>query len=107
MGVPVLSLTGEKYISRVALSLMQPLDMSSFCAATPEQYVARAKALAGNLPALARIRAGLRARMQASSLCDARRYARALDDTYRKMWTRWCHEQANLPGKTEAQDVHV
>ena len=95
MGVPVLSLFGEKYISRVALSLMQPLDMSSFCAETPEQYVAKAKALAGNLPGLAQIRASLRARMQAGPLCDARRYACALEKAYRKMWQRWCHEQVN------------
>lgn len=97
MGVPVVSLTGEKYISRVALSLLQALDMASFCAAMPEQYVAKARALAENLPALAQIRSGLRQRMRASSLCDAGRYARALDKAYRGMWRRWCHEQMNGP----------
>ncbi len=79
--------------------------MSSFCATTPEQYVAKAKALANNLPGLAQIRAGLRTRMQASPLCDARRYTRALDETYRKMWTRWCHEQLSRPADAALDTV--
>ena len=105
MGVPIVSLTGTKYVSRVALTLLQRLDMSCFCAVTPEQYVAKAKALASNLPALAQIRASLRARMQASPLCDAGRYARTLENAYRRMWKRWCREHARRPAYAASNSV--
>jgi protein O-GlcNAc transferase len=105
MGVPVISLAGVKFVSRGALTLLHPLDMSAFCAATPEQYVAKARALAENLPALAQIRAGLRPRMQASPLCDARRYGRVLEKAYRKMWTRWCHERVSRPACAASSSV--
>ena len=39
---------------------------------------------------LAVLRRGLRARMAASSLCDAKAFAQHVEDAYRLMWRHWC-----------------
>jgi len=46
---------------------------------------------------LAKIRASLRPRMLASTLCDARGYAGYIEAAYRKMWIRWCRSR-NMDG---------
>jgi protein O-GlcNAc transferase len=93
MGVPVITLKRDPYIARVGSSILEALDLACLCARTPEQYIAKAVALAGNLQALGCIRGSLRPRMQASRLCDARRFAAELEGAYRTMWRRWCDNQ--------------
>ena len=46
--------------------------------------------LAGELPRLTDLRAGLRERMRLSPLTDARGFARAIEQAYRNMWRMWC-----------------
>ena len=90
MGVPVISLVGECHASRVGLSILTRLGLEFFAASTPQEYVAKATALATNLPALTRIRRTMRARIAASGLCHAKGFARQIEAAYRKMWYRWC-----------------
>ena len=77
----------------MGLSLLTQVGLESFAAATPEAYIAKAKALASNLDALDKIRSSMRHRMLASPLCDFERFARELEATYRQMWQRWCQSQ--------------
>ncbi|MHC4396957.1 MAG: O-linked N-acetylglucosamine transferase, SPINDLY family protein [Planctomycetota bacterium] len=90
MGVPVISLAGEHHMSRISLSILTHLDMAFFAAETPDEYVAKAAALAAKPQALARIRATMRQRMTTSPICDAGRFARNVEAAYRKMWRKWC-----------------
>jgi predicted O-linked N-acetylglucosamine transferase (SPINDLY family) len=90
MGVPVISLVGECHASRVGLSILTRLGLEFFAASTPQEYIAKATALATNLPALARIRRTMRARIAASGLCHAKGFARQIEAAYRRMWYRWC-----------------
>ena len=90
MGVPVISLVGECHASRVGLSILTRLGLEFFAASTPHEYVAKATALATNLPALARIRRTMRARIASSGLCYARGFARQIEAAYRRMWHKWC-----------------
>ena len=55
-----------------------------------EDYVARAVQWAADLDWLAEIRAGLRARVAASPLCDGPRFAAKLLATLRGVWREWC-----------------
>lgn len=93
MGVPVISLVGEHHMSRVGLDLLSRLDMQFFAAATPEEYVKKAVALASKPEALARIRETMRMRMATSPLCNRDLFTHNIEQAYRKMWHRWCQAQ--------------
>ncbi|MBW8039428.1 MAG: tetratricopeptide repeat protein [Planctomycetes bacterium] len=93
MGVPVVSLFGRHHASRVGLSILSSVGLEFFAASTPEQYIAKATALASKPHALAKIRDSMRGRMAASTLCDARKFAQHVETAYRKMWLRWCQGQ--------------
>jgi len=91
MGVPIITLVGGTYVSRVGGDLLHFLGLDYLAASNPDEFVAKARTLARNTETLARLRACLRPRMQASALCDARRFAREVEAAYRDMWRRWCH----------------
>lgn len=95
MGVPVVSLAGETFISRAAGSILRHAGLEDMVAETPKAYVACAGDLAGDLARLKALRTGLRERMAASPLCDAPAYARGVEDAYRTMWRKWCDAHKN------------
>ena len=94
MGLPVVALRGNTFLSRASLSVMTAAGCPEFTAADEDEYVARCVELAADLPRLAAIRAGLRERMASSPLTDARGFARDMEAAYRKMWQGWCEQQA-------------
>ncbi len=90
MGVPVLSLVGDRHACRVASSLLHTVGVPDLLTGTPEAFVARAVELAGQPTTLAALRADLRGRMQGSALCDAAGFTARLEAAYREMWRRRC-----------------
>jgi len=106
MGVPLISLAGRRYTSRTGLSILTSLELDFFCAHTPTEYVAKARALAGQVPSLAKLRASLRERMQASALCDGQRYARELVAAFRGIWQRHCQNETGLSTDAASMGAH-
>ncbi len=90
MGVPVVTLAGDSFISRMGVSMLTSLGLTELIAQTPEDYVAIAARMAGDLGRLAALRAGLRERMANSPLTDAKGFTLGLEKAYREMWTTWC-----------------
>ena len=90
MGVPVLTTPGQTPGARVGGSLLSAVGLGELVARSEEELVGIAAALAHDLPRLARLRATLRARMQASPLMDGPRFARHAEAAYRAVWRRWC-----------------
>ena len=86
MGVPTLTLAGDDFASRQGASLNACVGLDGWIARGTDDYVARAVAHAGDVEGLARLRAGLRERTRASPLCDAPRFARALEHALLGMW---------------------
>jgi predicted O-linked N-acetylglucosamine transferase (SPINDLY family) len=93
MGVPVLVRAGDRYVAHMGESILHNVDLPEWIAADEVDYPARGARLAADLDALAALRAGLRARMLASPLFDAPRFARNLEDAMRGMWATWCAAQ--------------
>ena len=90
MGVPPLTAVGNTTVSRGGFSILSNLGLSDLCAADLESLPRKAIELAGDLPKLAALRAGLRERMRTSPLMDAPRFARDMEAAYRRMWREWC-----------------
>lgn len=90
MGLPVVTLAGERSVSRSGASLLATLGHPEWVARSPDDYVAIATALAGDVAKLAELRSGLRQRMQASPLMDEAGFTAALENAYRRMWRDWC-----------------
>ncbi len=75
MGVPVVTLPGRTFAGRHASSHLSVAGLGDLVAADADGYVAIALGLAGDRRRLAALRAGLRAQVAASPLCDAARFA--------------------------------
>ena len=75
MGVPVVTCPGETFAGRHSLSHLSNVGLTETIARDLDEYVELAVSLAGDLPRLAALRAGLRQRMAASPLCDGKRFA--------------------------------
>jgi protein O-GlcNAc transferase len=90
MGVPVISLRGDRFTARVGDSILTTSGLPELVEASIPDYIARASDLARDRPRLAGLRAGLRDRLAASPLCDAARFARHLEAAYRQMWRDRC-----------------
>lgn len=92
MGVPAITLGGERFASRHSLSHLTAAGLPEFIVPDEHAYIAMAAALANDIPRLESIRSGLRNRMAASPLCDTHGFTRSLEEAYRTMWRRWCNE---------------
>ena len=90
MGVPTLSVAGDRLLSRQGASLLSAAGLPEWVAQSQAQYVDKAIALAGDLPKLARLRAGLREQVLVSALFDAPRFARNFEQALWGMWRRGC-----------------
>ncbi len=97
MGVPVVSLAGETFISRATGSILHHAGLGDLAVDTPEAYVACARDLAGDLERLRKLRANRRERMATSPICNATADARSVETAYRDMWRKWCAQPKNIP----------
>jgi hypothetical protein len=93
MGVPVISLFGETFASRLGLCMLKAIGLDFFAAQTKDEYIKKAVSLAQNIPSLAKIRASMRARMQAGTIGKPKTFAAGVEEAYRKMWQKWCLKQ--------------
>jgi predicted O-linked N-acetylglucosamine transferase (SPINDLY family) len=98
MGVPVVTLLGDNVVGRLSASLLKPIGLHDLVATDLDGYIRIAKGLAEDRARLARLRAGLRARIERSPLCDARARARQFERIYRAVWRRWCTASGRASG---------
>lgn len=99
MGVPVVTLSGQRFTSHYGHTLLKRLGLEFFVSTSGEQYVAKAVTLARQTESLARIRAGLRTRMLNSPMMDYAECARQLERTYRQMWRDYCRKKGRDQGQ--------
>ncbi len=102
MGVPVLTCPGETFAGRLGLTHLSNVGLPELIAGSLEDYVERAVSLAGDLPRLSGLRAGLRGRMAGSPLCDNKRFAANLMSLLRNVWRQWVESSARQSVAPEA-----
>ncbi len=85
MAVPVLTLSGRGFASRVCGSLVRAAGLPELVCASPEEYVERAVALAANRPAVQAYKTRLETRRLTCDLFDTDKLVSRLEDLYRGM----------------------
>ena len=88
-GVPIVSLAGRPSVGRFGSMILHAVGLDDWVGTDPQGYVARCMDAAADLPALAHLRAELRARFAASPLRDAAGLARLVEAAYRSLWDEW------------------
>ena len=91
MGVPVVTLRGDRHSSRVGASILTRVGLKELIAETKDAYVEKAVSLANAPDRLSELHKDLRNRMQGSPLCDSGAFTRDVEAAYREMWRRWCN----------------
>ena len=90
MGVPVLTLAGDRLLARQGVGMMTNAGLPQWVVDSEDAYVARAVELARDVPSLAQLRLRLRDQVLASPLFDAPRFAANLEEALRGMWRARC-----------------
>lgn len=93
MGVPVVTLIGDKPAGRVSASLLTQIRHPEWIAEDNDDYVRIAAALASDPDRLVKIRQTLRRDIEISSLGNARMFAQSVEGAYRALWQEWCAKQ--------------
>jgi predicted O-linked N-acetylglucosamine transferase (SPINDLY family) len=90
MGVPVVVLAGQHFVSRMGASFMTALNLDDWVARDDEHYVAVAAAMARDREALLDLKRGLRSRQQQAAAWNIDQHARSLQEAIRVMWRASC-----------------
>jgi predicted SAM-dependent methyltransferase len=93
MGVPVITLAGKSHVARVGSSILALAGLEDFVADSPQQYLDKAIALAGDAARRSELRKTLRSRLRASRLLDAPAFTRGLESAYARMWAAYAQKE--------------
>jgi len=85
MGVPVVSLAGDRPQGRMGASILAAAGCADWIASDAAQYVAVASRLSADPDGLRAVRAGLRSRLRASPLLDEERFTRNVEAALRSI----------------------
>jgi predicted O-linked N-acetylglucosamine transferase (SPINDLY family) len=90
MGVPTLTIAGSTPVGRHGVGLLAPLGLQDYVASDASDFIAKARAIANDVPALAKLRAGMRERIAVAHERRPEVIAGAVERALRTMWQRWC-----------------
>ena len=82
MGVPVITLVGDRFTSRLAAPYVNELGYEQWIAKSADEYVEKAVALAHDLKQVREFRESSREKMKASIIMDGVRYTNLLEGQY-------------------------
>lgn len=90
MGVPVVTLVGERWIQRTSFGFLKGMGMESTCASTVKEYVDIATSLAQDVASIRTSKLERRDAFFRSAMCDTKRFTLNLESAYREMWEAYC-----------------
>jgi predicted O-linked N-acetylglucosamine transferase (SPINDLY family) len=106
MGVPILTLPGRTFASRVCADLVRAAGIGEMECATAEAYVERAVEFGNDRSKLARIKAKLVAGRDSCVLFDTPKLVRHLEDAYRQMWSALLRGSVPVPDLRNLEVYH-
>ena len=89
MGVPVVTLRGDRHSGCVGASLLTSAGLPGCIAESRDDYISTAAALASDTARLRELRVCLRAQLLRSSLCDGDAFARRFESALLGVWEHW------------------
>lgn len=90
MGVPLVTLSGERSISRGGGSILSILDLPELITTSANEFLARAIKLAKSTNLLIELRTNLRNTLIHSPLMDSAQFTRDMEKIYKDCWREWC-----------------
>jgi predicted O-linked N-acetylglucosamine transferase (SPINDLY family) len=96
-GVPVITLRGESFASRVATSLLHAVGLPQLSVETLAAYEDLAVSLAGSPSVIADLKTHLRRARTTSAACDTVRYCRNLESAYLEIHARHLRGESASP----------
>jgi predicted O-linked N-acetylglucosamine transferase (SPINDLY family) len=88
-GLPVLTLSGQSFTSRVAASLLNAIELPELITSTEEEYAIKAIEFATNLKTLIAIKAKLEKNKLSTALFDTKSFAIGIEKAYKAMYNRY------------------
>lgn len=86
MGVPVITLRGDRYAGRMSASLIRAIGRDSWICGNQTEYVESAVGLAKNTDQIAEARQSLRGEILNSPLCNSKTFTANFTSILRKIW---------------------
>jgi predicted O-linked N-acetylglucosamine transferase (SPINDLY family) len=93
-GVPVLTLAGQDYYSRIGIANTGPMGLHELITESADEYVARALALTADVASLSALRVRVRNAFDASSRRDEAGFTRLFERNLTQMFEAWLAERA-------------
>lgn len=93
MGVPVVVLRGDRFVSRVGASILTFGGLKDLVTESPQEYIRVAVDLAKDPDNIRQLRQDLRTHLASTPVFECASFTRGLEATYRQIFTIWCDRQ--------------
>ena len=87
MGVPVVTMTGNKHLSRVGTSILKNLNLNELIAVDNKDYINKIIGLSKKIDQLKYYQKNLRNIMKSSLLCDSNSFTKKIEEAYTKIYS--------------------
>ncbi|WP_051598421.1 hypothetical protein [Selenomonas ruminantium] len=105
MGVPVITLVGERHNARFGYSLLMNAGVGELCAFSPEEYVAKAVELAMDKERLCKYHQIIRQMLLASPVMQAAAYMGEVEQVYTKIYLDWLENKQTEAERWQTQQA--
>jgi predicted O-linked N-acetylglucosamine transferase (SPINDLY family) len=86
MGVPIVTLTGDRFAGRMVTSVLSALGLDKCIAKSSKEFVEKSRSLAAESDKLRQLRQTLRTTLASSPLCNGQKFTAGLESAYLRMW---------------------
>ena len=105
MGVPLVSMSGDSFKSRMGVGILSYLGRTEWLVDTEDEYLRVAQTLAADVNQLNQLRLGLRDEVEQSPLMREDLYTHLYGEGLRVMWLRWLAQQQHPEDEAAQQQA--